>query len=135
MTDRPREIRNAAEARNAVSAQPAFALARGCSGRFAADNKMLTIGFEGGSVVVEILTMIAKTVQRTAMTVDSGASHGGGKRYTEAIPATTATAAATAERFTSRRLTFDMSGDRRHTKCAVGRPLDGGVRLHVVPTT
>jgi hypothetical protein len=25
-------------------------------------------------------------------------------------------------------LTFDMSGDRRHTKCAVGRPLDGGVR-------
>jgi hypothetical protein len=27
-------------------------------------------------------------------------------------------------------LTFDMSGDRRHTKCAVGRPLDGGVRPH-----
>lgn len=28
------------------------------------------------------------------------------------------------------RLTFDMSGDRRHAKHAVGRRLDGGVRAH-----
>jgi hypothetical protein len=31
-------------------------------------------------------------------------------------------------------LTFDMSGDRRHAKHAVGRPLDGGVRSHCVST-
>jgi hypothetical protein len=30
-------------------------------------------------------------------------------------------------------ITFDMSGDRRHTKCAVGRPLDGGVSPHAAP--
>ena len=102
MIDRPREIRSVADARNAVNAQPARTLARGCSGRFAIDNKMIAIGLAGGSVVVETLTMIAKTAQKIAVTVDIGASHGGGKKYTEATPtiaAIPAIAAETAERF------------------------------------
>jgi len=110
MIERARETRNAADVRNAVSAQFSFTLARGCSGRLAMDSKTPATGFEGDSVGVESLTMRAKMPQRTAATVDRGASHGSGKRYTQAMPATAAIAAETAERFISRRLTFDMRG-------------------------
>lgn len=99
MIDRPREIRSVADVRKAVNGQPAFTLARGCSGRFATDNKMLAIGLEGGSVVVESLTMIAKMAQKIAVTVDSDASHGKGKKCTKATPAMAAIAAETAVRF------------------------------------
>ena len=99
MIDRAREIRSVADVRNAVNGQPAFTLARGCSGRFTTDNRMPAIGLEGGSVVVESLTMSAKMAQRTAVTVDIGASHCGGKRYTKATPTMAAIAAETAVRF------------------------------------
>jgi hypothetical protein len=69
MIDRASEIRSVADARNAVNGQPACTLARGCSGRFTTDNKTPVIGFKGGSVGVESLTMSAKMAQRIAVTV------------------------------------------------------------------
>jgi hypothetical protein len=59
-------------------------------------------------------------------------------RVADEAPTTTTTALPAAPRartdcscdFTLRCLTFDMSGDRRHAKHAVGRPLDGGVSQH-----
>jgi hypothetical protein len=99
MIDRAREIRSVADVRNAVNGQPAFTLARGCSGRFVTDNKMLAIGLVGGSVFVESLTMIAKMAQMVAVTADIGASHDSGNRYTKATPTMAAIAAETAVRF------------------------------------